>query len=172
MAFFFLFFSAFSAELRLQEVARLIHVQPKAPRPPRHYLEGVEAGDDSAVLHMAAPGGVGELALGVRPRAGAPLELAAHFQGQPLSVTSHGHADGHRRGGGRLAGTAGEKEEKKKKLSERSKGVTEADVRQKKKVLWKKQERKWEREPFFFSPLSPDGEWAAALSVVLGKIGS
>lgn len=65
-------------------------------RPWRRYLEGIEAGDDSAVLHMAAPGGVGELALGVRPRAGASLKFATHFQGQPFSVASHSHADGHR----------------------------------------------------------------------------
>lgn len=45
---------------------------------------------------MAAPGGMGELTLGVRPRAGASLKLATHFQGQPFSVASHGHADGHR----------------------------------------------------------------------------
>lgn len=60
------------------------------------YLERVEAGDDSAVLHMAAPGGVGKLALGIRPRAGASLKLTTHFQGQPFGVPSHGHADGHR----------------------------------------------------------------------------
>lgn len=61
------------------------------------YLERVEAGDDSAVLHMAAPGGVSELALAVGPRAGAPLKLTTHLQGQPFGVPSHGHADGHRR---------------------------------------------------------------------------
>lgn len=46
---------------------------------------------------MAAPGGVGELALGVRPRAGASLKLTTHFQGQPFGVPSHGHADSHHR---------------------------------------------------------------------------
>lgn len=59
------------------------------------YLEGVKAGDDSAILHMAAPGGVGKLTLGVRPRAGASLKLTTHFQGQPFGVPSHCHAGGH-----------------------------------------------------------------------------
>lgn len=45
---------------------------------------------------MAAPGGMGELALGVRTRAGASLKLTTHFQGQPFGVPSHGHADSHR----------------------------------------------------------------------------
>lgn len=45
---------------------------------------------------MAAPRGVGKLALGVRPRAGASLKFATHFQGQPFGVPAHGHADCHR----------------------------------------------------------------------------
>lgn len=44
---------------------------------------------------MAAPGGVGKLALGVRPGAGASLKLTTHFEGQPFGVSSHGHAHGH-----------------------------------------------------------------------------
>lgn len=75
----------------------------------RGYLEGIEAGDDSAVLHMAAPGGVGELALGVRAGAGASLELATHLQGQPFGVAAHGHADGHRRGSPRPRRAGGKK---------------------------------------------------------------
>lgn len=147
-------------------------MQPKAPRPLRHYLEGVEAGDDSAVLHMAAPGGVGELALGVRPRAGAPLELAAHFQGQPFSVTSHGHADGHRRGVAARGNGRGKEEGGGEEEAVRAEqGVTEGDVRKTKKSPLEKTREEAGAGIFFF-PLSPDGEWAAALSVVLGKIGS
>lgn len=38
---------------------------------------------------------MGELALSVGARAGAPLKLTTHFQGQPFGVPAHGHADGH-----------------------------------------------------------------------------
>lgn len=72
------------------------------------YLEWVKAGDDSSIFHMAAPRGVGKLALGIRARAGASLKLTTHFQGQPFGVPSHGHIDSHQRcsqalrsGGGR-----------------------------------------------------------------------
>lgn len=61
------------------------------------YLQWVKAGDDSAVLHMAAPGGVGKLALCIRAWAGTSLKLTTHFQGQPFGVPSHGHADSHQR---------------------------------------------------------------------------
>ena len=61
------------------------------------YLKWVKAGDDSAVLHMAAPGWVGKLALSIRPRAGTSLKLTTHFQSQPFGVPSHGHADSHQR---------------------------------------------------------------------------
>lgn len=60
------------------------------------HLERIEAGDNSAVFHLAALGRVGELALAVRPGARPPLELAAHFQRQPLGVPDlHVHVHGH-----------------------------------------------------------------------------
>lgn len=59
------------------------------------YLEGVEAGDDAAVLHVAGARGVSKLALGVGARARASLELAAHLQRQPLGVPAYGDVDGH-----------------------------------------------------------------------------
>ena len=62
------------------------------------YLERVKAGDDSAVLHLTALGGVGELALLVGARAGAPLELSADLQSQPFCVAHmcyvHRHGSG------------------------------------------------------------------------------
>lgn len=59
------------------------------------YLEGIKAGDDSAVVHVAAPGGMCELAVGIGASAGASLKLSTHFQGQPFGVSPHGHADSH-----------------------------------------------------------------------------
>lgn len=109
----------------------------------RRYLEGIEAGDDSAVLHMAAPRRVGELTLGVRARAGASLKLATHFQGQPFSVASHGHADGHRSRSPTPRRMGGKK---KSGLSRAE--VTKSDVR--KSPVKKMQET--EAEVFLFFP--------------------
>lgn len=75
------------------QVRRRVQVFTVLPRAAP--LERVEAGDDSAVLHVAAPRGMRKLALGVGARAGASLELPAHFQGQPFGVPSHAHADSH-----------------------------------------------------------------------------
>lgn len=59
------------------------------------HLEGVKAGDDSAVLHLAALRGVGELALVVRPRARPPLELPTDLQCQPFCVPDGCHVYRH-----------------------------------------------------------------------------
>lgn len=64
------------------------------------YLERVEAGDDSAIVHLTALGWVGKFAFFVTARARAPLELTTHLQSQPLGVTHswqcHRHfADSH-----------------------------------------------------------------------------
>lgn len=75
-----------------------VHVHPG-------YLEWVETGDDTAVLHVAGARGVSELAFGVRTRAGSSLELSAHLQRQPLGVATHGHIDGH--GGPSVSGGLG-----------------------------------------------------------------
>ena len=67
------------------------------PAADRSHLEGVEAGDDTSVLHLAALGWMGELTLLVGARARAPLELPAHLQREPLGVSHVGHV--HRHGG-------------------------------------------------------------------------
>lgn len=107
-------FSITQMVIRAEKRTDMCSSANKRPAAARRYLEGVEAGDDSAVLHMAAAWGVGELALGVGARAGASLELTTHFQGQPFGVPAHGHADGHevslaetRKTGGQTDGQTG-----------------------------------------------------------------
>lgn len=85
---------------------------PPPPAPP--YLEGVEARDDTPVLHLTALGRVSEFAVLVRARARASLELPAHFQCQPFCVTDLGHVQRH---GCTLA-------KKKKKYSRRFRRIT------------------------------------------------
>ena len=50
------------------------------------YLDAVVAGDDAPVLHLDVGGRVRELALAVRARALAALELAAHLQLEPARI--------------------------------------------------------------------------------------
>lgn len=54
------------------------------------YLDGVEAGDDAAVLHLHVRRGVGELALILRAGAFVALILATHLQRQPARVLGVG----------------------------------------------------------------------------------
>lgn len=67
---------------------------------PLTHLERIEAGDNSAVFHLAALGRVGELALAVRPGARPPLELSADLQRQPLCVADLRHVHCHVAAGG------------------------------------------------------------------------
>lgn len=53
-------------------------------------LDGVEAGDDPAVLDLHVGRGVGELALILRARALVPLVLSTHLQRQPATVLGVG----------------------------------------------------------------------------------
>ena len=64
-------------------------------------LNTVVAGGDPAVLHLHVGGGVGELALRVRPRTFLALELTTHLQLQPTTVllVQHGVHVQHRDGG-------------------------------------------------------------------------
>lgn len=55
------------------------------------HFEGVEAGDDSPVLHLAAFGRMGELTFRVGSGTGASLELATHLQRQPFRVPDGRH---------------------------------------------------------------------------------
>lgn len=59
------------------------------------YLQRIKASDDSPVLHLAALGGMGELALGVGASARAPLKLSTHLQRQPFRVPHVSHVHRH-----------------------------------------------------------------------------
>lgn len=59
------------------------------------YFEGVEAGDDSPVLHLAAFGRMRELTFRVGSGTRASLELAAHLQRQPFRVPDGRHVNRH-----------------------------------------------------------------------------
>lgn len=136
------------------------------------YLEWVKAGDDSAILHMAAPGGVGKLALGIRPRAGAPLKLTTHFQGQPFGVPSHGHADCHQSRSQALS-SGGDRRTENCLMRAR---VTKSDARQKNPQ--KKHRGKRSKNIFSLSSAQTDSEsfwlgyFRGCLLVLPGKSGS
>lgn len=59
------------------------------------HFEGVEAGDDSPVFHLAAFGRMGELTFRVGSGTRASLELTTHLQRQPFRVPDGCHVNRH-----------------------------------------------------------------------------
>lgn len=75
----------------LKEVLRRTEVSCRVTT----HFEGVEAGDDSPILHLAAFGRMGELTFRVGSGTRASLELATHLQCQPFRVPDGRHIDRH-----------------------------------------------------------------------------